>query len=68
MVSTAEQLIAMANVPKSPELSDLIVKELEESFYFFVPKELAFDKIELYFGERFFKYLMAKDASIYCVI
>ena len=65
MVSTTEQLIAMANMPKSPELSDMIVKELEESFYFFVPKDLCLDKVELYFGERFFKYMMAKDASKY---
>lgn len=39
------------------------MKELEETFYYFVPKKLNFDKVEVYFGERFFKYLIMKDAS-----
>lgn len=63
MVSTAEQLISMASSQKQTELSELIVKELEESFYYFVPKKLNFDKVEVFFGERFFKYLMVKDSS-----
>ena len=46
MVSTAEQLISMASSSqKHTELSELIVKELEESFYYFVPKKLNFDKV-----------------------
>lgn len=63
MVSTAEQLISMASSQKQTELSELIVKELEESFYYFVPKKLNFDKVEVFFGERFFKYLMVKDSK-----
>lgn len=51
MVSTAEQLISMAGQgQKQTELSELIVKELEESFYYFVPKRLNFDKVEIFFG------------------
>ena len=69
MVSTAEQLISMASSSqKHTELSELIVKELEESFYYFVPKKLNFDKVEVFFGERFFKYLMVKDSSNFIVI
>lgn len=54
----------MANgTSKATELSELVVKELQESFYYFVPQKLNFDRVELYFGERFFKYFMEKDSK-----
>lgn len=62
MAGSVEQLISMVHNKKN-DLSEVTLRLLDGSFIYIKLKKLAFDRFELFFGERFFRGIMQADMS-----
>lgn len=62
MAGSVEQVMSMMQ-NKKQDLSEITMKILEGCYMYSKLKKLNFDRLEYYFGERFFRYLFDKDAS-----
>jgi hypothetical protein len=62
MAGSVEQVLSMMH-NKKHDLGEITLRLLEGCYVYTKMKKLHFDRIESYFGERFFRYLFDKDAS-----
>ena len=62
MAASVEQVISMMH-NKKHDLGEIAVRNLEGCYVYAKLYKLHYERFEHHFGESFFKYLLAKDAS-----
>ena len=63
MFSSVDQLMNMAQAIKSLDLNEIVIRAVDEKSNFVKINSFKTTRIQLMFGQRFFKYLFSTDAS-----